>query len=363
MSDIKFIQQFGDELNRAITTDAAHQGPAKHETFWTRLRRLIRNHRPLAIILVAVTVAGCATAVALSVNKRDTRTVAYGVACYSSSPKYHRQAYTPIIIVNGKRWGGTYLGTDLTQLCANEFAGTTADQYVVCVSPNNGINVYEKVGTTDECASHREVSYTKRYQVAVLNVVQLDAALQAADYSRDCWSRPALLAQITKILAAHGFHGWKATVTSHDGAPAGGDCFELVALPNIAPPSSEGSELLIDPTTDSVLIWQGPPRLVLAAAERYQMDAFDLSWYATRRNPATPARLVALFHRDFAMVPQATGWRVEFQLYDSSGDRYAHFSQEQYEHYSFYAGNWGFGENHTFLLVGSISSEPEHSLP
>jgi hypothetical protein len=241
MSEIRFIREQGELLDAAIA-----QAPApKPATLLTRIRSLIRPHKRMAAVVVALAVAGCAAVAATSLSGSTERLALGRVNCYYGTTTRGVLGHTGSDALDS---GATLVSGETPESwCSQEFSGYSPHelresgltpvhdpQLIACRKDATTIAVLIASGKADQCQHVGMTALPKTTQAAFASVHRLGTALTKLYFTRNCWSAQAFTTAVRKILDSHGLGSWRIIgpgIRAYTGGPpagTGGDCAAFV---------------------------------------------------------------------------------------------------------------------------------------
>lgn len=241
MTEIRFIREQGDLLEAAIA-----QAPARRPaTLLTRVRSLIQPHKRIAVVIVALAVAGCAAVAATSLSGPTERLALGRVNCYYGTTMRGNLGGTHSDALD---IGATLVSGETPQSwCRQAFssyaprglreAGLTPvhdPQLIACRKSAITIAVLIASGKANQCQHLGLTLLPKTTRSAFASVHALSSALRALYFSRNCWSATAFTKAVRTILERHGLGSWRIVAPRPGpyvgGPPAGtgGDCADFV---------------------------------------------------------------------------------------------------------------------------------------
>jgi hypothetical protein len=226
MSEIRFISEQGDLLEAAITEASVRQPT----TPMTRIRQLVRPHKRLAAVIVALALAGCAAVAATSLGSPTQRLLFGRVDCY----------YGTTLKAAGAVFGGSeaLISGETPQASCRAFkwykpagsrqssVGQAPDpQLIACRQNATTIAVFIASGKADQCQHLGLAPLPRTYNSASKAILSLGAALKSLYFSRNCWSAAAFASAVHTILIRQGFANWRILAPNPkaqaSGSPAG----------------------------------------------------------------------------------------------------------------------------------------------
>lgn len=222
MSEIAFLNELGDALERAAASASAPQ-----RRWWRRGR--VR----LAVVVALLAIGGGASAAALLNGSTATDLAANSVACYDAAG------------------GVTVLASDgrsPTALCASvPGAQLPASGLVACIGASgaNGplVAVYP-AARPDECAHRGLAPLPAPYRSAQTRVHALGRALIAVERSRDCVPLAEFSSRAAAVLGRLGWSGWSVRVEDLRHEPCGGLSEGGAGVPSISSSLEAGTHTL-----------------------------------------------------------------------------------------------------------------------
>jgi hypothetical protein len=259
MTEIPFVTRLGDALDVAIATHT----PARRSR-QRRLRATLRRGRVLVAFGVVLVGGGVATAAIL--DQGTTTTVAAGLSCVSGTSGNNATSFASDVSQNGN---------SPTVACASEM-GVPAATLIACAKPVEGVVVFESSSDpVDQCKSLGLAPLPTGYSTSVTQIHALQQAL-TADYNRSDCIPPSQLAQDADTdLRRLGFVGWHAVIETGREAERDfdGPCGEFTATGL----SVSGVFVGLNPSNQTVMIQNGPPRSIMHLAESVTVPAMDAS--------------------------------------------------------------------------------------
>jgi hypothetical protein len=285
MSDIRFIQAQGDLLDAAIA-EASRRRPM---TPLMRLRSRLRPRKTLAVVVVALVVAGCGVAAATGVFSSGDRTVIgmvdcyYGTAVGGSGANVSGDSDALVI-------GATlFAGQTPSALCRQRFDGYSASalksgglrpvrnpRLVSCLQNATTAAVFIASGVADQC-QQSGFSPLPRSFADVSAVRGLAAQLRELYLSRDCWQPRAFARVARSTLVRYGFNDWRVVFEKESSKTLtmiGGRCAVL-------PPSNPRGGAVYQPldgVNRTLDLDRGIPRSTNALVDRVDKELSAAAW-------------------------------------------------------------------------------------
>lgn len=223
MSQIPFVNQLGDAIEAAISTDAVRSPavPGRRALWRWRLPRAstFRRHQRAGIVLAALVIGGGAVAVA-ETFQNSTALVAGGIVCYAGTGTGASQMYADVEAD----------GRSPEAACADVFRadgpaalGGPGVRLRACADRNGYVAVFASSGAADQCkAEGMSPLQARSYHAAEANVDHLVQALTKLGASRQCIAPSMLVGDVQRVLERSGWSNWHAELQKQ---PAGsGGC-------------------------------------------------------------------------------------------------------------------------------------------
>jgi hypothetical protein len=247
MSEITFVNQLGDAIERAASASAA-RAPR---------RRLGPRRWRVALVLVALTTGGGATAATLLSSPSPTTLAASSITCYGSTTLGDNM-YADVE-ANGRT---------PVQACRDLFAqdgpaalGAPGAKLLACVKPDLGVVVLASDGDPRQCSADGMLPLAgTSYAVAQSSVDALVGGLTALGANRACVPTQSLIAQVDGVLERLGWRGWRAQLQTLGGQSSSGACGLFLGTgASFSDPTAS-----LDPQRQVVWVTGGPDPTVLA---------------------------------------------------------------------------------------------------
>jgi len=272
MSEIPFVNQLGDAIDRAVAAESARR-PLRRP--WWR--------RPQVLIAVAVVAVGCGAVAARTVLNSSTLAM-HPVECLSGTTFKSQIAFPE----NN--------GSSPVQICASAL-GVPAPRLIACAGGRyTYVSVFYASGT-GQCRRLGLRPLPASYTAAQAKVQELARALTSLQTSRYCVPPATFAATARDTLDRLGFSGWRveagSTAQEEAHVIGGGDCASLPGSPLSTRPNIMYA---LDPDHRVLTFDLGPPptlsRLVQSLAASIQ--------HATAGRCSSQAGLQAYLRRRLA---------------------------------------------------------------
>jgi hypothetical protein len=242
MSEIRYVNELGDALERAIVPALARP----------RLR-LPRRPWRLVAVLVVLALGGEATAAALLDD--STQLAATSISCLAGTDNSANGSYDI-----------QTAGRTPAQACA-AVLDRPADTLVTCVGARAGVVVFESDGSANQCGSLGMSGLPATYAAADAHVHELVLGLARLYGSQDCIAPPRLVREVDALLGRLHFVGWHAQVETGPTVSAAGPCGQFPGTGSSMsdPAAAIDSHAYPLGAHDLVMIETGPARPALAA--------------------------------------------------------------------------------------------------
>jgi len=200
MSDIPFVNQLGDAIERA----SARPAPA-------RRRFRLPRRRYLAVALAAFAVAGGSAAIAELLH--DPVEIGFGsVACFEGTEPDGNIA----VIADPTR--------SPAELCASAmretYGGLEARDLLACMWPDHGVVVVVR-GERGGCTARGLAPLPASYTYGRRRAARLQELVRRLDRSANCIPPGEVARRLTLRLRAAGWSGWRAVPTGQGDGPCG----------------------------------------------------------------------------------------------------------------------------------------------
>jgi hypothetical protein len=194
MSEIAFVNRLGDALD--VMADASAPIGRRHRR---SIPQIGRRHPRLLALGVVLLLAGCSATAVTLLNEKITVLAARGVTCSNGTP----QNYTVQV---GDVWDG--VGSPAAACAQSEHV--PAVRLVACASPQLGVVVYLRNGSSRECVAAGMTGLPAGYVRAAGRIATLIRDLNRLYDSKNCFKPSALVAATQATLNDLGFQGWHA---------------------------------------------------------------------------------------------------------------------------------------------------------
>lgn len=337
MSEIPFVNQLGDALDRAVAAESARRSARRP---WWR--------RPQVLIAVAVVAVGCGAVAVRTVLNSSTLAI-HPVECLAGTSFKSQIAFPE------------NTGRSPVQICANAL-GVPASRLIACAGGRyTYVSVFYASGT-GQCRRLGLRPLPPSYPAAQAKVQQLGRELTALQASAYCIPPATFAAHAKRMLDRLGFSGWRveagATVEEEAHVIGGGDC---ASLPGSAVSTRPNIMYALDPDHRILSFDLGPPpalsRLVQSLAVSIQRTTAGSCWSQGRLRAYVRRRLAA-HHLGAAFALTAEPADIGY------GDASYHSYQQGCPVVGLLrtaAGNLGLVD--VWLLQRAASAPPGHGLP
>jgi hypothetical protein len=277
MSEIPFLEEFGDRLHTAIAE------PASRSRRCGLRHRFGRPRRGVALAFAAAIVLAAGGATAATLLGSSQRLADGQIGCYLGTTTASQlgsrdpaRGQAPIAFCR--------------RLCRlNDQAHTGIDAatlgFVACRQDATTVAVYVSDEKAGQCRRLGEGPLPADYSAALHRLSTLERQLAALGRRSDCVTPTRLAAETRTILTRLGFGDWRVRLPTPDlGIPAGtgGTCAGFVASSWVNPPDAAPQ---IWPSDRTVNLALGPPRRLAAriyhASTRLYQETYQHCYTAT----------------------------------------------------------------------------------
>jgi hypothetical protein len=232
MSEIPFLNQLGEEIERAAVASMA------------RRRRRHRLVHPRSIVALAVLAVGGGASAAAMLSSRSTELAANDIVCHED------QGGMSVTASDGR---------SPVEVCAAAIGkGVSASQLVACAGgsgPNGPYVMVYIVNHPDECRRRGLQGLPASYRSAQLRVSALGQALIAIEDASDCVPVAEFAARAQQVLEQQDWPGWKVRIERVRQATCGTLAEGGAGLPEISGSLEGGARTLV--------VYTRPPRSLL----------------------------------------------------------------------------------------------------
>ena len=258
MSEIPFVNQLGDALDRAVAAESARR--AARRPWW---------RRPQVLIAVAVVAVGCGAVAARTVLSSSTLAM-HPVECLAGTSFKSQIAFPE------------NSGRSPVQICAKTL-NVPASKLIACAGGRyTYVSVFYASGT-GQCRRLGLRSLPASYPAAQAKVQRLASGLTALQASAYCVPPARFAARAQQLLDRLGFSGWRveagATLREEQHVIGGGNC---AVLPGNVMSTRPNIMYAVDPDHRTLTYDLGPPpalsRLVQSLEASIQRTTARRCW-------------------------------------------------------------------------------------